>query len=158
MSNVGRAPSGFVLEPDISDTGCNAGHGVRLNARFGDIPVVASGTMADGSTLIAFSGYPTLRSVVLHSVTPLCAPNRAFGNGGVATITLPLRPRPGHPPADGVPPNGLWVNAVAPRRGGGATWPAPMETIGWSARSLRADGSTRRSATEVGQCCPFPGK
>jgi hypothetical protein len=76
--------------------------------------------MADGSTLVAVSGYPTARSVVLHSVTALCAPNGAFGNEGVATIALPLRPRPGNPPADGVPPNGLWVNAVAPRRDGGA--------------------------------------
>ena len=67
--------------------------------------------MADGSTLIASSGYPTLRSVVLHAVTTRCVPNRAFGKEGVATITLTLRPRPGNPPADGVPPNGLWVNA-----------------------------------------------
>jgi hypothetical protein len=120
MSYVGPAESGFVLQPDISDVGCNAGRGVRLAARFGDIPVVASGTMADGSTLVASSGYPTLRSVELHSVTALCAPNRMFGHEGVATIALPPRARPGHPPADGVPPNGLWVNAVAPRRGGGA--------------------------------------
>ena len=76
--------------------------------------------MADGSTLTASSGYPTLRSVELHSVTALCAPNRAFGNEGVATIALSLRLRPGNPPVDGVPPNALWVNAVAPRKDGGA--------------------------------------
>jgi hypothetical protein len=118
--HVQRAPSGFVVQPDMSDAGCNDGHGVRLPAHLGDIPVVASGTMADGSTLTASSGYPTLRSVVLHSVTPGCAPNTAFGNDGVATVTLPLRPRPGDPPEDGVPRNGVWVNEIAARRGGGA--------------------------------------
>jgi hypothetical protein len=114
------APSGFALQPDLSDAGCNGGRGVRLAMHLGDIPVVASGTMADGSTLTASSGYPTLRSVVLHSVTPGCAPNAAFGNEGVATVTLPLRPRPGNPPEDGVPRNGVWVNAIVARRGGGA--------------------------------------
>ena len=119
-SHVGSAPSGFVLQPDISDPGCNAGRGVRLTAHLGAIPIVASGTMADGSTLVASSGYPTMRSVELRSVTARCAPNRAFGREGVATIAIPRRPLPGHPPVDGVPPNGLWVDVVARRRGGGA--------------------------------------
>jgi len=61
--------------------------------------------MADGSTLIAVSQYAMRRAVVLHSVTRRCLPNRELGDQGATTITFSSR---------------LWVNAVAPRRGGGA--------------------------------------
>ena len=118
---VGPAPSGFVLQPDISDAQCNAGRGVRLVAHFGVIPVVASGAMADGSTLVAISDYSARRSVVLRSVTPRCTPNDGFGLHGSATIAISSgagRPR-ARPNGLGAP-SGLWVNAVAPRNGGGA--------------------------------------
>jgi hypothetical protein len=155
---VGLAPSGFVLQPDISDAGCNAGRGVRLAAHFGDIPVVASGTMADGSTLVASSGYPTLRSVVLHSVTARCAPNRAFGNEGVATIALPLRPLPGHPPVDGVPRNGLWVDVVAPRSGGGSIL-AGTYGNDWVVGEVTSRGRIDRTFGDGGwTVLPFPGE
>ena len=157
-SHVRPAPSGFVLQPDISDPGCNVGRGVRLAAHLGGIPVVVSGAMPDGSTLVASSGYPTLRSVELHSVTALCAPNRAFGNEGVATVILPLRPRPGNPPADGVPPNGLWVNAVAPRRGGGAIL-AGTYGNDWVVGEVTASGRIDRTFGDHGwTVLPFPGE
>lgn len=82
---------------------------------------MASGTMADGSTLIALTSvYPNKRFAVLQSVTRRCAPNREFGRDGVATITISHRLKPTHPAAGGPSANGLWVNTVAPRKGGGA--------------------------------------
>jgi hypothetical protein len=114
--------------------------------------------MADGSTLVAVSGYPTLRSVVLHSVTALCAPDRGFGSEGVATVALPLRPRPGNPPADGVPPNGLWVNAVAPRRGGGAIL-AGTYGNDWVVGEVTRRGQIDPTFGEGGwTVLPFPGE
>jgi hypothetical protein len=83
--------------------------------------VVASTTMADGSTWVAFSEvYPGKRLAVLRSVTRQCAPNRGFGNGGAPAIRISSRLKPGHPAALGSPSDGLWVNVVAPRNGGGA--------------------------------------
>jgi hypothetical protein len=118
---VRLAPSGFTLQPDISDSRCNGGHGVRLPARLGSDPVIASATMIDGSTLIAVSsGYPTKRFATLHSVTFQCAPNSQFGAGGVATIGVSSNLEPAHAVAGNVLPDGLWVNAVAARQGGGA--------------------------------------
>lgn len=108
---LGAAPSGFSTQPDVSDPLCNSGHGVRISAHLGGNPVVATSTMADRSTLIAVSDYGTQkRTVALHSVTPTCLPNRAFGRGGMATIGISARR----------PVAGLWINAVAPRKGGGA--------------------------------------
>ncbi len=76
--------------------------------------------MADGSTLIALTKiYPGKRSAVLRSVTRRCASNREFGDDGVATITIPSSLRPTDPAAGG-PAEGVWVNAIAPRNGGGA--------------------------------------
>ena len=116
-------PSGFAVQPDISDPLCNGGRGVRLRARFAGDSVVADGTMADGSTVIALSEiYPGKSSAVLYSVTRECVPNRAFGNTGAARIAISAsrtHPAPaplGVPPAAGV----LWVQTVAARRGGGA--------------------------------------
>lgn len=77
--------------------------------------------MADSSTLIALSYVsPGKRFAVLQSVTRQCAPNREFGNDGAARITIPPRLKPAHVAADGSPANGLWVNVVAARKGGGA--------------------------------------
>jgi hypothetical protein len=114
------APSGFSVQPGISDPACNAGRGIRLPAQLGDDPIVVTGTMADGLTLIAISsGYPAKRAVVLRAVTRSCGIDRAFGEGGVATITISSRPQLA-PPAAGSPlPDGLTVDAVAPREGGG---------------------------------------
>ena len=83
--------------------------------------VVASTTMADGSTWVAFSEvYPGKRLAVLRSVTRQCAPNRGFGHGGAAAITISSHLKPGHAAALGSPSDGLWVNVLAPRNGGGA--------------------------------------
>jgi hypothetical protein len=116
-------PSGFAVQPDISDPLCNGGRGVRLHAQVGGGPVVASGTLADGSTLIALSQvYPGKNSAVLYSVTRQCGPNSAFGNEGAARIAISAgrthaaAAPPGVPPPAGV----LWVQTVAARRGGGA--------------------------------------
>jgi hypothetical protein len=113
------APSGFAVEPRISDLVCNGGRGARLTAHLGGNPVLASATVADGSTLIAISDYSAKRSVVLHSVTRRCAPNVAFGRHGVATIAIYSRPARARPVGSGAP-SGLRINAVAARNGGGA--------------------------------------
>jgi hypothetical protein len=118
---VRLAPSGFVVHPGISDPLCNGGRGVRLAAGSRGNAVMASATMSDGSTLIALSSvYPGKRLAVLHSVTRECAPHREFGNEGAATITISSRLQPTHPASGGFPPDGLWLSAVAPRKGGGA--------------------------------------
>src|SRR3989440_10105264 len=84
---VHSARSGFVVQPDISDPRCNGGGGVRLRAGLGGDAVVASATMPDGSTWVAFSEiYPGKRFAVLRSVTRECLPSRGFGHDGVATI------------------------------------------------------------------------
>ena len=118
---VRSPPSGFVVQPDISDLTCNGGRGVSLRAGLGGDAVVASATMSDGSTWIAFSEiYPGKRFAVLRSVTPECAPNLQFGHDGIATIKIAARLQPGHPAALGSPADALWVNVVAPRNRGGA--------------------------------------
>jgi hypothetical protein len=118
---VHSAPSGFGVEPDISDPLCNGGRGVRLRAGLRGDAVVASATMPDGSTWVAFSEiYPGKRFAVLRSVTRECSPNSEFGHDGAATIKISSRLRPGHPAAPGSPTDGLWVNVVARRNGGGA--------------------------------------
>ncbi len=115
------APSGFVVQPEIADPLCNGGRGARLPGKLGGDSVVASATIADGSTLIALTDvYPGKRSAVLRSVTRTCAPNREFGDDGAATITIPSSLRPTDPAKDGFPAEGVWVNAIAPRNGGGA--------------------------------------
>jgi hypothetical protein len=112
------APSGFAVEPRVSDPFCNGGRGVRLPARFGGNPVLASATVANSSTLVAISDYSARRSVVRHSVTRRCAPNLEFGRHGVATIGISSR-SPRTRPASGAP-SGLRIKAVAGRNGGGA--------------------------------------
>jgi hypothetical protein len=112
------APSGFAVEPRVADPLCNGGRGVRLPARFGGNPVLASATVANGSTLIAISDFSARRSVVLHSVTRRCAPSPEFGRHGVAATGISSRP-PRTRPATGAP-SGLRIRAVAARNGGGA--------------------------------------
>ncbi len=98
-----------------------AGAESRLPGASGGDSVLASATMADGSTLIALTEvYPGKRSAVLRSVTRRCASNREFGDDGAATIAIPSTLRPTGPATDGFPAEGMWVNAIAPRRGGGA--------------------------------------
>lgn len=124
---VAQPASGFAVTPNIVDPACNGGRGVRVTGRFGPgSSVLASGSMADGSTLIAVTNvYPGRPSIVLRSVTRACALNSAFGDGGAETITIPSdlhAPKPENADAEpaGFPAHGIWVNAVAPREGGGA--------------------------------------
>jgi hypothetical protein len=118
---VDAPPSGFLVRPDIADPTCNGGHGVSLRAGFKGDAVVASATLPDGSTWIAFSAiYPGKRFAVLRSVTRECAPDPRFGRNGMTTIRIATRLQPGHPAAPGSPANGLWIDVVAPRNGGGA--------------------------------------
>jgi hypothetical protein len=115
------APSGFVVQPAIANPSCNGGRGVRLPAGPVGNSVIATATLADGSTLIALTNvYPGKTSAVLRSVTPTCAPNPAFGDEGTATITIPSALRGPKPTEPSVAPEGLWVNAIAARNGGGA--------------------------------------
>jgi hypothetical protein len=115
---VQAPPSGFAVRPDIADPDCNGGRGLTLAAHLGEIPVVASAALSDGSTLIALSsgGFPNKSSVVLYSVTPTCRPNPSFGQAGVATLG-PAQPAPKDP---GGVLGGLQIDAVAPANGGGA--------------------------------------
>ncbi len=76
--------------------------------------------MGDGSTLVAVSDYATTKLVGLYSIGRDCAPDRGFGNEGAATITISSRSQPVRPVSGGESLFGLWVNAVAPRKGGGA--------------------------------------
>jgi hypothetical protein len=87
---VAQPASGFAVTPNIADPSCNGGRGGRLTGPFGPGNSVASGSMADGSTLIAVTNvYPGMRSIVLRSVTRACVLNGAFGDGGAETITVP---------------------------------------------------------------------
>jgi hypothetical protein len=120
VASIQARPSGFVVRPNIADPGCNGGRGLEWAAHLGEIPVVASSALSDGSTLVAVSsgGFPTERSVVLYSVTTACRPNLAFGNDGVTTLG-PAQPEP----KDRVPGgalDGLQIDVVAPEGAGGA--------------------------------------
>jgi len=125
-AGVRLPPSGFAIQPAIADRLCNGGRGIRLAAQLwasgvtAGGAVVATGKMGDGSTLVSLTQvYPGQRFAVLRSVTPRCTLNPMFGHEGEATITISAR-LPAHPRVGGTPAGGLWVNAVAPRDGGGA--------------------------------------
>jgi hypothetical protein len=120
MANARAATvSGFAVQPNIADPLCNGGRGVRLGVPGAGNSIVSGATVADGSTLVAFSNVNQgSRSAVLRSVTPACASNGEFGHDGAATITIPSGLRPGIREQQVGP--GIWVNAVAPRSGGGA--------------------------------------
>jgi hypothetical protein len=67
--------------------------------------------------LVALSAiYPGKRFALLHSFTRQCAPSRGFGVQGVATIRIPSDLRP----ARSASADGLWINVVEPKTGGGA--------------------------------------
>jgi hypothetical protein len=135
---IGRlAPSGFVVQPDIADPLCNGGHGVRLRGPFGgrkqavgheESVRVRAGTLADGSTLIAFTagGYEQEKSfAILDSIAPTCTWDSGFGDGGTAMIAIPSGFRSEHAPhhneeGRAIGPEGLDIEAVAARNGGGA--------------------------------------
>jgi hypothetical protein len=111
------APSGFTVQPDIVNKRCNGGRGARLATHGWKEPVIATGTMPDGSMLTAFTQiYPGKNFAVLDSVTSKCAPNRTFGDAGTEKIRIPPRLVPAHS-ADN---DYLWILAVAARNGGGA--------------------------------------
>jgi hypothetical protein len=114
-------PSGFVIQTAIADPECNGGRGIRVPAALAGNAVLASGSLGDGSTLVALSSiYPGKRFAILHSFTTRCAPNQEFGDHGVATIGIHSHLRPAHSTSPGMPADGLWVNVVAARSGGGA--------------------------------------
>jgi hypothetical protein len=112
------APGGFSIEPDIADHSCHGGHGAKIATHAWSEPVDAAGTLADGSTLAAFSQiYPGKDFATLDSVTSRCLRASKFGDAGVAKIRISPHLVP-HPTEPG--PNHLWINSVSSRRGGGA--------------------------------------
>jgi hypothetical protein len=153
------APSGFVVEPEIADPLCNGGRGARLPAGSRGDSVVASATMADGSTLVALTNvYPGKRSAVLHSVTRTCASNGEFGDDGAAAITIPSSLQPTDPAEDGFPAAGVWINAIAPRNGGGAIVAGVYEGD-WVVGEVSASGSVDQTFGSNGWVLlPLPGE
>jgi hypothetical protein len=121
--------------------------------------VVASATTADGSTLIALTNvYPGKRSAVLRSVTRTCASNREFGDDGAATITIPSSLLPTDPAEGGFPTGGLWVNAIAPRNGGGAIV-AGVYGGDWVVGEIAASGTVDQTFGSDGWVLlPLPGE
>jgi len=119
----GSPPAAFVVRPDISDSLCNGGRGIRLSIpswreKGGETGTAhtSSGSIAGGSTVIAFSGWK--RYPVLHLVTPRCELDRQFGIDGTAMITIPSSLRSPHSSEPGA--EELSISAVAARNGGGA--------------------------------------
>jgi hypothetical protein len=114
--------------------------------------------MADGSTLIALTKiYPGKRSAALRSITRKCASNRAFGDDGAATITIPSTLRPTDPSA-GAPAEGVWINAIAPRNGGGAIV-AGVYGGDWVVGEVTARGTVDRTFGSQGWVLlPLPGE
>lgn len=97
----------LIVEPHAAaDPACNQGRGVIVPEPVAPLGVegqIADTVLPNGSALIAYS---TGRSVVVQSLTSRCTLDPSFGHGGTATITRPRR--------------WLWVEALAPRKGGGA--------------------------------------
>ncbi len=153
------APSGFVVHPEIADPSCNGGRGARLPGGLGGDSVLASATLADGSTLIALTNvYPGKRSAVLRSVTRTCVSNREFGDDGAATIAVPSTLRPTAPVANGFPTEGVWIDAIAPRNGGGAIV-AGVYGGDWVVGEVAADGTVDQTFGSHGWALlPLPGE
>jgi hypothetical protein len=101
------APSGLAVQPEAAaDRVCNGGRGASFpeqGAPLGVEQQIASTVLPNGSVLIA---YDAGHSLVIQSLTGRCTLDPSFGHGGTATLTRPRQ--------------GLWVEAVAPRNGGGA--------------------------------------
>ena len=153
------APSGFIVQPEIADPSCNGGRGARLPGGLGGESVLASATMADGSTLIALTSvYPGKRSAALRSVTRTCGSNREFGRDGAGTITIPSGLKPTDPAEDGFPAEGIWINAIAPRNGGGAIV-AGVYGGNWVVGEVTTRGPwIGHSGATAGSCCLSPGR
>jgi len=124
-------PSEFIVRPDIADPLCNGGRGIRLSIPSWEEKLyteertatvaTSTGTVAGGSTMIAFSGFQGKGLAVLHLLTPRCEPDRQFGVDDTATISVPSSLRLPHPSVPGFRfRDGLWIDAVAERNGGGA--------------------------------------
>ena len=123
--------SAIALQPDLADPACNGGRGARLPAGPAANALVASATLADGSTLIALTNIdPGERSAALRSITPACALNGEFGDDGAATITIPAGLKPTKRTADSLGPEGLWINAIAPGTAAVRSWPASLGASG----------------------------
>lgn len=101
------APSGLVVQPrSAADPACNGGRGVSLPEQGTPLGVesqIASTALPDGSVLVA---YKSGHSLVVQSLTSRCTLDPSFGHGGTASLTGPR--------------DKVWVEAVAPRNGGGA--------------------------------------
>lgn len=151
--------SAIALQPDLADPACNGGRGARLPAGPAANALVASATLADGSTLIALTNIdPGERSAALRSITPACALNGEFGDDGAATITIPAGLKPTKRTADSLGPEGLWINAIAPRNGGGAIV-AGVFGGEWAVGEVTAGGSMDPTFGSQGWVVvPFPGE
>lgn len=113
------ATGGFVVQPNVADTTCNAGQGIELPSHAWKSSATASGLLGDGSTLTAFGQiYPGQDYVVLDAVNAQCQPDSSFGTNGTSQFTIPagLVPKPGRNATS----FGLWVNSITPRSDGGA--------------------------------------
>lgn len=154
------SPSGFVVQPDIADPSCNGGGGVSLAVgALGENPVLASATMTDGSTLTALTNVsPRKRSAVLYSITRTCTPNPEFGEAGTATITIPASLEPPKPTGPGFDAEGIWIDTVAPRNGGGAII-AGIYGDDWVIGEVTARGMMDQTfGTQGWVVLPFPGE
>lgn len=136
-SSPALPPSGFVVPSAVSDPLCNGGRGIRLPTGLSTDAVIASGTMASGSTLIATSVlYPDKTFAVLHSLTRACEPDPNFGIDGRVRITIAPDLRPTLWPHSG----GLWIVAVGQRKGGGAVI-AGSYLGGWLVGEVTLEGN-----------------
>jgi hypothetical protein len=120
-------PSGLVVTPDLFDPSRSGGSGFRLALEKNEMgepgSSVTSGTLADGSTLLAQTEiYPGRPSAVLESITPQCVPDPSFGSAGIATLAVPPRLHSVIPAAAerGVSQEGLSLYVVASGAGGDA--------------------------------------
>jgi hypothetical protein len=96
---------------------------------------------------------------------PFCAPSRArvasnpeFGDDGAATITIPSSLQPTDPAEGGFPAEGMWVNAIAPRNGGGAIVAGVYEGD-WVVGEVTASGTVDQTFGSNGWVLlPLPGQ
>ncbi len=151
--------AGSSSSPRSRTRSATAGAELVCPGGLGGNAVLASATIADGSTLIAFSNiYPGKRSVALRSVTSTCASNPEFGDDGAATIAIPSSLRPTDPAGEGFPTAGMWVNAIAPRNGGGAIV-AGVYGGSWVVGEVTAQGTVDQTFGSDGWALlPLPGQ
>ena len=138
-----RTPSGFRVQPEIADPGCNGGHGIQFSSGLGD-SIVASSLMPDSTTLIALTSiYPAKRFAVLDSITPSCTRSPGFGTNGVSRIGLPRQLRASAAHRQPLLGSGFWIETIVPRDDGGAIMTG---TLGgqWLVVELTASGVVDR--------------